>query len=63
MVAETMKQAVGVGCHAGRGERDEGTERRGLTLQRHLDEHVAIDVGVKRGVSFNQVARSFDRYG
>ena len=37
---------------------DERAERRGLALERQLVEEAAVDVGVKGGVVFDEVARS-----
>ena len=62
VVAESMKEAVGVGRNAGRGQRDQRTERGGCTLQRHFVEQVAINVDVKGGVVLNEVATGLDRY-
>ena len=63
MVAEAVKEAVGVGGDAGRGERDQRAERGGRALQRHLVEQVAVNVDVESGVVFDQVARGLDRDG
>ena len=61
MVAEPVKEAVGVCSDAWRGKRDQGAERRRLTFQRHLDKQVAIHIGVERRIVFDQVARCLYR--
>ena len=63
MVAEAVKEAVGVGRNAGGGERDQRAERGGCALQRHLVEQVAVHVGVEGGVVLNQVAAGLDGDG
>ena len=63
VVAEAVKQTVGVGRHAGRGEGDERAKRGGCALQRHLVEQVAVHVHVESGVVFNEVAAGLDGDG
>ena len=63
MVAQAVKEAVGVGGDAGRGERYQGAQRGRLAFQRHLVEQVAVHVGVEGGVVFDQVLAAFDGHG
>ncbi len=57
VIAEPMEEAVGVGGDTRGGGGDERAERRRLALERHLDEQVTVNIGVKGGVIFDQVAR------
>ena len=62
MIAEPVKETVGVGRDPGRGERYQRTERGRLALHRHLDKHVAIHVRVEGRVVLNQIAAGLNRY-
>ena len=63
MVAQAVKEAVGVGGDAGCCRCDKRAERRRLAFKRNLDEHVAIDIGVEGGVGFDKVALRLHRHG
>ena len=54
VIADRMKEAVGVGDHAGRGERDHLVQpRRGF--ERQLLQQALIDVGVRGRIAFEQI--------
>ena len=57
MVPHAVKESVGVGRHAWRGQRDQRTQLRGRAFQRKFVEQTAVHVGVKRRIVFQQVPR------
>jgi len=63
VVAQAVKEAVGVGGDAGCCRCDKRAERRRLAFKRNFDEHVAIDIGVEGGVGFDKVALRLHRHG
>ena len=60
VIAEAVKEAVGVGCDAGGGFGHQRAEGGRLALHGNLGEQVAVDVGVEGGVGFDQVAGGLD---
>ena len=60
VVAEAVEEAVRIGGDAGRSLRNERAHGRRRTFQRHLIEKLAVDVGVRRRVGFDQVGAGGD---
>ena len=60
VIAEAMKEAVGIGRHARGGERHKRADPGGFALQRQLGKQVAVHVGVEGGVGLYQVSAGLD---
>ena len=63
MIAEAVKEAVGIGRHARGGERHQRADSGGLALQGQFGKQLTVYVGVEGWVGFDQVARGLHRNG
>ena len=63
MIAQAVEEAIRIGRDAWRGERHKRAKRRRWAFERKLLEQVAIHIGVRRRVRFDQIAARLHVHG